>query len=50
MGDKFDEKATKTMDAGAYGYWAAGMKHFGLGERQNDPSVSRVRAVVDPVC
>jgi quercetin dioxygenase-like cupin family protein len=28
MGDKFDEKATKIMDAGAYGYWPAGMKHF----------------------
>ncbi len=28
MGDKFDEKATKVMAAGAYGYWPAGMKHF----------------------
>ena len=28
MGDKFDEKATKAMPAGAYGYWPAGMKHF----------------------
>lgn len=28
MGDKFNEKATKTMAAGAYGYWPAGMKHF----------------------
>ena len=28
MGDKFDEKATKAMPAGTYGYWEAGMKHF----------------------
>ena len=28
MGDTFDEKATKAMPAGAYGYWPAGMKHF----------------------
>ena len=28
MGDKFDEKATKPMPAGTYGYWPAGMKHF----------------------
>src|SRR5262249_36022959 len=28
MGDKFDEKATKPMTAGTYGYWPAGMKHF----------------------
>ncbi|HLN30143.1 MAG TPA: cupin domain-containing protein [Gemmataceae bacterium] len=28
MGDKFDEKMTKSMEAGAYGYWPAGMKHF----------------------
>jgi quercetin dioxygenase-like cupin family protein len=28
MGDKFDEKATKAMPAGSYGYWPAGMKHF----------------------
>ncbi len=28
MGDKFDEKATKEMPAGTYGYWEAGMKHF----------------------
>jgi len=28
MGDKFDQQATKIMDAGAYGYWPAGMKHF----------------------
>jgi quercetin dioxygenase-like cupin family protein len=28
MGDKFDQKATRIMDAGAYGYWPAGMKHF----------------------
>ncbi|HKI37684.1 MAG TPA: cupin domain-containing protein [Gemmataceae bacterium] len=28
MGDKFDEKAAKTMPAGTYGHWAAGMKHF----------------------
>src|SRR5438034_185019 len=28
MGDKFDEKATKVMAAGTYGYWPAGMKHF----------------------
>ena len=28
MGDKFDEKATRAMVAGTYGYWLAGMKHF----------------------
>jgi len=28
MGDKFDEKATKPMTAGTYGYWPEGMKHF----------------------
>src|SRR6266851_2623332 len=28
MGDKFEEKATKVMAAGTYGYWQAGMKHF----------------------
>ena len=28
MGEKFDEKATKAMPAGTYGYWEAGMKHF----------------------
>src|SRR5438067_692614 len=28
MGDKFDEKATKAMPTGTYGYWPAGMKHF----------------------
>jgi quercetin dioxygenase-like cupin family protein len=28
MGDTFDEKATKVMAAGTYGYWPAGMKHF----------------------
>jgi hypothetical protein len=28
MGDKFDEKATRPMPAGTFGYWPAGMKHF----------------------
>lgn len=28
MGEKVDEKATKAMPAGTYGYWEAGMKHF----------------------
>ncbi len=28
MGERFDEKATKPMPAGTYGYWEAGMKHF----------------------
>lgn len=28
MGEKFDEKATKPMPAGTYGFWEAGMKHF----------------------
>jgi quercetin dioxygenase-like cupin family protein len=28
MGDKFDEKATRAMTTGTYGYWPAGMKHF----------------------
>src|SRR5262245_15429548 len=28
MGEKFDEKATKPMPAGTYGYWPAGMTHF----------------------
>jgi quercetin dioxygenase-like cupin family protein len=29
MGDRFDEKATRPLPAGTYGYWPAGMKHFG---------------------
>ena len=28
MGDKFDDKATKEMPSGTYGYWPPGMKHF----------------------
>src|SRR5579871_1432230 len=28
MGEKFDEKAGKTMPAGTYGHWPEGMKHF----------------------
>jgi quercetin dioxygenase-like cupin family protein len=28
MGESFDEKATKAMPAGTYGYWEAGMTHF----------------------
>lgn len=28
MGDKFDETATKVMQAGTYGYWDSGMTHF----------------------
>jgi hypothetical protein len=28
MGDSFDERATKEMPAGTYGYWEGGMKHF----------------------
>ena len=28
MGEKFDEKATKALPAGTYGFWEAGMKHF----------------------
>ena len=28
MGEKFDEKASKPMPAGTYGYWDSGMKHF----------------------
>ena len=28
MGDKFDEKAGRTMPAGTFGRWAAGMQHF----------------------
>jgi quercetin dioxygenase-like cupin family protein len=28
MGENADEKATKPMPAGTYGYWEAGMKHF----------------------
>jgi anti-sigma factor ChrR (cupin superfamily) len=28
MGEKVDEKATKAMSAGTYGYWEADMKHF----------------------
>jgi hypothetical protein len=30
MGDRFDEKALKPMNAGAFGFWPAGMKHFVL--------------------
>jgi quercetin dioxygenase-like cupin family protein len=29
MGEKFDQAATKEMPAGTYGFWPAGMKHFG---------------------
>ena len=28
MGKKFDQKATKAMPAGAYGYWEPDMEHF----------------------
>src|SRR5688572_6019258 len=28
MGERFDAKATKAMNAGAFGFWPAGMKHF----------------------
>jgi len=28
MGEKFDEKATKPMPAGTYGYWQPNMAHF----------------------
>lgn len=28
MGPKFDEKATKAMPVGTFGYWPAGMQHF----------------------
>ena len=28
MGAEFNEKATKPMSAGTYGFWEAGMKHF----------------------
>lgn len=28
MGGQFDEKALRTMPAGTYGYWPAGMQHF----------------------
>jgi quercetin dioxygenase-like cupin family protein len=28
MGDTFDDRATKEMAAGTYGYWPSGMKHF----------------------
>jgi hypothetical protein len=28
MGDKFDAAKTMAMPAGAYGYWAANMRHF----------------------
>src|SRR5262245_31791951 len=29
MGDKFDTSEGRAMPAGSFGYWAAGMKHFG---------------------
>ena len=29
MGEKFDQAATREMPAGTFGFWAAGMKHFG---------------------
>ena len=32
IGDKFDEKATKSMQAGTYGSWEGGMKHFAWAE------------------
>jgi hypothetical protein len=28
MGERFDEKAMKSMNAGAFGFWPAGMRHF----------------------
>jgi quercetin dioxygenase-like cupin family protein len=28
MGEKFDQKATRVMAAGTYGYWSPGMTHF----------------------
>lgn len=28
MGEKFDEKVTKAMPAGTFGFWETGMKHF----------------------
>jgi len=28
MGEHFDEKMTKAMPVGTYGYWKTGMKHF----------------------
>lgn len=28
MGTEFDQRATKEMPAGTYGYWETGMKHF----------------------
>lgn len=28
MGESFDQKATKAMTAGAFGFWPANMKHF----------------------
>ena len=28
MGEKFDPSATREMQAGAYGFWPAGMRHF----------------------
>jgi hypothetical protein len=29
MGDKFDRSATREMGVGSFGFWPAGMKHFG---------------------
>ena len=28
MGEKFDEKGTRRITTGTYGYWAAGMRHY----------------------
>src|SRR5688500_1550114 len=28
MGEKFDQKATRSMPTGTFGFWPAGMKHF----------------------
>ena len=28
MGDKLDKEVPRTMPAGSFGYWAAGMKHM----------------------
>jgi hypothetical protein len=28
MGEKFDQSATREMQAGTYGFWPAGMRHF----------------------
>jgi quercetin dioxygenase-like cupin family protein len=49
MGDKFDEKASKAMPAGSFGYWPAGMKHFAWTKGETITQIHAEGPLVDPV-